>query len=133
MRITLKRKPNDQQTPGNLSFDGFECFTLELPWKNNLRKVSCIRAGVYTWVKRAATTAIPYEHILLQNVPARDGVCIHSGNFATGAKPDTLGCVLVGSAYVDLNGDGTVEITNSKATFNKMMALLPNQGEIEII
>jgi hypothetical protein len=68
-------------------------FTLELPYKNNVRQVSCIPLGVYTV---APFVSKKFGKCLkIQNVPNRSGILFHSGNFIH----DTKGCVLVGNHY----------------------------------
>lgn len=130
MRIEVKRQLPDNgiETLGDLSYGDFKCESLELPWYNNQRRISCIPAGLYKWKKVGATTAIPYEHILILDVKGRDGICIHRANYYTQIK----GCIAVGDKEVDINKDGQMDVTNSKNTFTKLMALLPEEGEINI-
>src|ERR1035437_6762857 len=61
----------------------FNCDSLELKDDNNTPEVSCIPKGVYTCTK-VGPTHIPYEHISIENVANRTGICCHYGNFATG-------------------------------------------------
>lgn len=55
--------------------------TLELPWRNNARGVSCIPKGSYrvVWAYSPRFKRYTYR---LQNVPGRDGILIHSANLA---------------------------------------------------
>lgn len=131
--IFIHRNLNKIETPGALTIPDkqFGCLTLELPYDDNKNGVSCIPEGVYDWIKIPATAKIPYEHILL-NVPGRSGICIHVGNYASLKKSDVQGCVLVGTAFADINGDGIPDITNSSVTFKKIMDLLPDSGQITI-
>lgn len=107
--------------------------TLELPWLGNKNQISCIPPGIYPWRKVVATSKIPYPHIEIQNVPGRSGIKVHSANFAAGKKVQLKGCVSVGESYADLDGDKIDDITNSKKTFEALMAMLPQSGTIEII
>lgn len=112
----------------------FKCDTLELPDLNNdgidgnEKGKSCIPEGTYICTKRAATVAIPYEHILINNVQGRDGVCIHKANYVHQIK----GCIAVGEKEIDINGDGLKDVTNSGKTFMTLMALLPNEFKLII-
>lgn len=106
----------------------FKCETLELSWKNNQKKISCIPKSLYGWEKVPATANIPYEHILIKHVPGRDGICIHRANFVKQLK----GCIAVGANEIDIDGDGQKDVTSSAATFDKLMAILPNVGTILI-
>jgi hypothetical protein len=121
-----------QVTKGKLTVGSVTFFSIELAWRDNKRGVSCIPIGIYSWRKRARTNNIPYEHVLIEGVPGRSGICIHAANYAAGAKVQLKGCIAVGSGYLDLDGDGIDDIINSKATFNKLMAMLPQNGIIEI-
>jgi len=135
MKITVSRIGDlTIESKGNLSLDSnpFKCPTLELKWADNAQGLSCIPPGIYTWNK-VGPSHIPYPHIAINGVPGREGICIHYGNFAAGAHIDILGCILVGSSYADINGDGIPDIVNSKATFEKLMGLLLDNGTIEII
>jgi hypothetical protein len=127
MRAVLNRTHHEsKQTRGRLEVfnaDGkliFSCFTLELPWKDNKRTVSCIPLGNYNVIPR--TSAKYSNHLHVSNVPNRDLILIHHGNYHT----DILGCILVGSAFSDINKDGFLDVTNSKVTMSRLMAAAPN-------
>ena len=124
--ITIKRKYNEKQTPGEGRIGDFTFKTLELPWKNNNRKVSCIPEGTYNCVKRYSSKYKDHIHIL--DVPGRDMILIHNANYVT----QLLGCIAVGDAHVDINKDGLVDTTNSVATLKKIMAMLPDKFKITI-
>lgn len=130
--IEVKRQPdNGVETLGdmmlfNASGQIFKCETLELPWYNNQKKISCIPTGVYSWVKVGPSKNIPYDHIAILNVSGRDGICIHKANYVG----QLLGCIAVGDKEVDINGDGQIDIANSGKTFDKIMSLLPKSGTI---
>jgi len=129
---TLKRKESDdKQTLGELSISEkgvtvLDCKTLELPWKNNQRNVSCIPVGTYQVLKR---TSEKYgKHFHLQNVPDRSMILIHSGNYYT----QTQGCILVGSGYEDINQDGITDVKESRLTLQKLYATMPDQFDLTI-
>ena len=121
---------NDKQVEGRLFIGADFVLTLELPWKENKRRVSCIPAGRYTVVRR---TSPKYgEHFHITNVPNRDLILIHAGNYAGSKNPktkmsDILGCILVGTSMYDINADGIVDITNSKKAMKKLLKLLPQE------
>lgn len=127
MRAILSRIHHEEkQTRGKLEVfnrEGkkvFECLTLELPWKDNQRRISCIPTGEYTAVRR--TSAKYRNHLHISNVPNRDLILIHHGNFHT----DILGCILVGSRFSDINKDGFMDVLNSKTTMSALMSTAPN-------
>jgi hypothetical protein len=85
----------DVSTIGNLYLDGeWLCDTLELPYRDNQRSISCIPAGQYKVRLRTAEESATrdYLHLLIQDVPNRDFVLVHIGNKSS----DSRGCVLVG-------------------------------------
>ena len=87
----------DKSTIGTLYINGERfCDTLELPYINNERSVSCIPAGEYKVRLRLARESATrdYLHLLIQDVPDRDYILFHRGNSAK----DTRGCVLVGQS-----------------------------------
>ena len=85
----------EESTIGELFLNGERmCDTLELPWKDNQRSISCIPEGVYKVRLRTARESATrdYLHLLVQDVPNRDYILFHRGNSAK----DTSGCILVG-------------------------------------
>lgn len=68
------------------------------------------------------------ECIEIQNVPMRSNILIHVGNYTS----DILGCILVGDSARDINNDGTIDVTNSKATMYKLLALIPDKFLVRI-
>jgi len=118
--VTIARFSDDGvQTLGDLTYKDFHCKTLERPWKNNQRNISCIPKGTYKvkWTFKLGKFGYCYE---IQNVPNRAGILIHSGNYFY----DVEGCILLGTGYNDLNHDKFTDIINSKITvqaFNNLM------------
>lgn len=111
-------------TLGVLSvFDGsnkvYECKTLELPWLKNARQKSCIPTGKFQVIYAPPTTKFPYPHFRLLNVPGRDGILMHRGCFTS----QTLGCILVGTDWGDLNKDGQTDLQNSGAALTRLYEL----------
>ena len=81
---------------GKLYCNGeFMAHTLELPWKNNQKSVSCIPEGRYKCRVRLARESATrdYVHLLVQDVEGRSYILFHYGNFPT----DTKGCILTGT------------------------------------
>ena len=87
----------EESTVGELFLNGERmCDTLELPYINNERNISCIPEGEYKVRLRTARESATrdYLHLLIQDVPNRDWILFHRGNSAK----DTSGCILVGFA-----------------------------------
>jgi hypothetical protein len=113
----------------------FECKTLELPWKNNERRVSCIlpdpddpSTKIYVLKRTNQSPSFKYPHLDILDTPDRTAVKIHAGNYHT----QILGCVLVGESLVDMNNDGELDVTSSRKTLDKIMALVPEFSELQI-
>ncbi len=83
--------------------------SLELPWLDNQRMISCIPEGTYQ-VKKTWSPAFKKNMWLVQDVPNRSGIRIHSANFVS----QLLGCVSLGLSIEDINGDGVFDITSSR-------------------
>lgn len=101
-------------------------WSLELPDKDNKRRISCIPEGVYK-----ARKHISPKHGLslwLQDVPNRSEILIHKGNYHT----DILGCIIIGSDLADINKDGYLDVTNSKKSVKELMSLIEDTDGIMI-
>lgn len=131
--LILRKSDRSIETKGELTLKSntWTCFTLELPWKNNENGISCIPDGLYEFEKVPASEHIPYEHVLIKDVPGRDGIKIHIANFAAGKLVQLKGCTTVAEKLVDINHDGIEDAFNSKVTFDKFMSLIPDSGIIE--
>ena len=84
-----------ESTIGELFINGERiCDTLENPYLDNQRNISCIPEGVYPVRLRLPRESATrdYLHLLVQEVPNRDWILFHRGNTAK----DTSGCILVG-------------------------------------
>jgi hypothetical protein len=104
----------------------FSCVTLELPWLNNQRRISCIPPGTYRIRPRVSQKYGLHLHIL--NVPNRDWILIHEANFVHQLQ----GCIAVGQTIADLNRDGVPDITSSKLTKARLMEFINGETEITI-
>lgn len=116
-------KRSDQGTMGMLvAPEGFKCYTLELPWNNNERNVSCIPEGVYPVGIRLSPKYGQIYHV--KEVPGRTFILIHSGNWAgdtrKGYKSHVNGCILLGKQRGTLQGQ--VAVLNSRITVKNFMA-----------
>lgn len=104
----------------------FKCYTLELPYKNNQQRISCIEQGTYQVIKHNSPKF--GKCFWLQSVPGRSEILIHRGNYYF----DVLGCILVGDSLIDINKDGNLDVINSVKVMNKLLDLLPNKFLMEI-
>lgn len=119
IEVKIIRRPSlDTGTFGVLTVGDnlWSCFTLELPWRDNVPQKSCIPEGTYPchyW------SSVKYPQAYrLSNVPNREAILIHQGNWAgntdLGYKSNVLGCILVGRNIAEINGQ--MGVSHSKVT-----------------
>ena len=121
MEALLKRiRQNDRQTQGILLvYDqegNLHCAlnTIELPWRENKKEISCVPRGTY---KVMARNSEKYgEHYILESVPNRSLILIHTGNY----HDNTLGCILPGLGFGDIDGDGYLDVVASRHAMQKL-------------
>lgn len=135
-KVIISRQYDKSQTFGQLYvMDGdyliFDCDTLELPYLDNKKNISCIPEGKYDLTKIIRPDG--REGLAVDPVPGRHSILIHSGNYASGNDPDIQGCILVGAGFRDINFDGHLDIINSSATFDKLYAVLDKENKLYII
>ena len=89
MLLVLHRTYFPDGTQGILEWKGKRiCYTIELPWLENQKRLSCVPEGEYTLEKRYSKKF--GWHLHLMNVPGRDLILIHPANEA---KKELLGCI----------------------------------------
>jgi hypothetical protein len=125
--ILIDTKMYEDCTLGRLFYKDFQCYTLELPWLDNLKKVSCVPAGTYSAKKY--TSAKHGCVILLDNVPNRSFIEVHAGNYTSQIQ----GCCLVGDGIKHVNADSIPDVTNSKATLTRLMSMLPDVFDVTFV
>ena len=128
MKLTLLRfQATNVATHGVMLVDDRPCcFTLELPWKNNKKRVSSIPAGTYAI--RAVPNAKWGEILRLEGVPKRDGILVHPGN----STSEIEGCILVGERF-----ESVTWISESRSALKRLLFRMhaggrAAEGEIEI-
>ena len=100
MNIIINRTYYNNGTNGDLSVNGKAfCHSIELPWKNNQRGISCIPEGRYQLTKNLS------EHLgrtlLINKVPNRDECLVHAAN---NAQLELKGCI---APVTTITGPGT--------------------------
>jgi len=136
MKVIISRYYGKNETLGSLFvFSGlkveYRCKTIELPNNGNQKYTSCIPEGVYDVEKYTSEKHGQCFHIL--DVPNRSDILFHSGNYATGGKIDTKGCILPGSCFADINEDDNLDVIESKKTMTELYAILPDKFKLFII
>lgn len=114
MLILHRIASNDFGTFGVLIKDNTPfALTLERPWQNNIRNISCIPAGEY--ICKAITSPRFGNTFEVTDVPGRSHILFHKGNLSD----DTHGCILVGEQFESLCG--TPAILASRKGFDEFM------------
>ena len=114
MELVLKRSYFEKGTNGALFINGqFLCFTIELPWKDNLRNISCIPEGTYEILPRHSKRF--QNHLHVQDVKGRSLILIHPAN---NALKELRGCIAPVSQLTDI-GKGW----KSREALNKLLTL----------
>ena len=93
--LLIRNKFSENSVIGELFLNGERmCDTLENPWINNKKNVSCIPRGEYKVRLRLPRESATrdYIHLLVEDVENRSYILFHRGNTAK----DTRGCILVG-------------------------------------
>lgn len=106
----------------------FEFKILELPWRNNQRKISCIPEGDYIVHKEGPTEKRDYVYFRVHGVPGRDGILWHPGSYTR----QILGCFLPGEQLIDMDKDGILDITSTKKTLRTLTDLMPDTFTLTI-
>lgn len=125
------RVDSDRQTLGELEavIKGktiFKCCTLELPWRQNQRGISCIPTGAYQVTHRTSPRYKLHLHVL--DVPNRDWILIHPANFVRQLE----GCIAPGESFIDIDGDGLKDVTNSRKTLDRLLDIMPSSFPLYI-
>lgn len=138
--LLLRHRHNDIETFGSIFLHespnevAFQCPTLELPWRNNEPFHSCIpdTPGMDSYTLKLRWSKTHKQHFAVSGVPGRTDILIHPGNFFH----DTEGCILPGSGYRDIDGDGKMDVINSRTTLDRMIAafvsMVGRDGELPL-
>lgn len=89
MELVLHRAYFEEGTNGTLfNSNKFLCHTIELPWKNNKRNISCIPEGHYEIEPRFSKRF--KHHLILKDVKGRSFILFHPAN---DALRELQGCI----------------------------------------
>jgi hypothetical protein len=142
---TIKRDTyGKRETLGKFTLEGWgsevllNLETLELPWKNNENGESCIPEGEYEVRIREAEESgtFDYKHlkvydpdlekeVIKGNGYKRKYILFHSGNYYTQIE----GCILLGKERADINGDGIIDITDSRDSLRELISIMEQYEE----
>ena len=131
--VLRRERSTKTQTIGEFTFydeNGkviFSCKTVELEVDCNARRDDAIPNGLYKVVLRYSAKYKNHFHIT--GVPNRSLILMHNANFSR----ELLGCVGVGKKHADIDKDGLIDVTSSKATMKEMMSKLPDEWMLRIV
>ena len=115
MKLELIRKYYPKGTNGTLLLNGAPvCATIELPWRNNQPRISCIPEGEYRLTKRYSPKF--HWHFQLLDVPERQYILVHPAN---DALAELQGCIAPVS-FIEGAGKGSL----SRQALSKLKTLL---------
>ena len=128
MKLVLTRTYFPEGTNGKLECEGeFICYTIELPWKNNETKVSCIPEGKY-FIRKRYSNRFKW-HLEIENVDHRNLILFHPAN---NALRELQGCI---APVTKLSGPGLGLM--SRKAFEKLKAkvykAIENKESVELI
>jgi hypothetical protein len=124
MELVLIRTYHTDGTNGTLTINNsFQCYTIELPWVNNLPRLSCIPEGRYELKKRYSPKF--KDHLLVKGVPGRSLVLLHPAN---DALKELKGCIAPVSSL-----DGAGKGSDSRKAFKKLLQLVYKALELETV
>ena len=121
MKATLQRLYLDDRTIGVFKLGNFECYTLELPDKDNQTNISCIPEGTYKCERIVSPSLGDCYNVA--DVEGRTYIRMHQGNYLREIK----GCILVGEKL-----DGAA-IYNSEFALKDIFAIAPDGFELTIM
>lgn len=140
IKLIINRDYQDAETLGHaMVIDDdkkvFKFKTIELPLhtpqgQSNVPSTNCIPEGTYRVTRIWSPTK--GNCFQIHDVEGRTAILIHKGNYATGKKVDTQGCILVGSKFADINNDGELDVIESTITMDKLLSLMPNEFVLTI-
>ncbi|WP_445720379.1 DUF5675 family protein [Flavobacterium sp.] len=128
MVLFLTRTYFPDGTNGKLECEGkFICYAIELPWKNNEKRVSCIPEGKY-FIRKRYSPKFKW-HLEVVDVKNRSFILFHPAN---NALKELNGCI---APVTKLSGPGLGLM--SRKAFEKLKALiykaLDNKESVELI
>ncbi len=122
MELTIERTYGVKGTNGILFLGGKKIgYTIELPWKNNRKRSSCIPEGRYR-IRRRYSDRFGW-HCLVEAVPDRTGILVHTFN---NALEESKGCI---APVTRITGEGTG--TQSRNALNRLLEKLARSFDLQ--
>lgn len=119
--ILQRTESSDEGTFGRLG----RFYTVERPWKNNAKGISCIPAGIYK-VRRTWSPRFKRRMFLVLDTSPREGIRIHAANLPTQLE----GCIGLGLRQGWIDGKKAVLV--SLPAIRQFEAEMPDEFELEV-
>lgn len=109
-KLILNRVYYEDSTFGILCAEDHPlCVTLERPWFDNEKGLSCIPEGDYTCIKyNSDRFRNTYQ---VEDVPGRSKILFHKGNYVS----DSTGCILLGQYFTMTENENPMVAQSRKA------------------
>jgi Family of unknown function (DUF5675) len=128
---------DDMGTFSKVAIEGLHLYAGELPWRSNLKKISCIPAGEYVC---SITNSPRFGRVYtVRNVPNRGNILFHPMNFVGDSRhwqTHSEGCIGLGKSIVAMKNKGGKfqrAIGVSRIAIAEFMAALQGKDFILII
>lgn len=143
MQYIIERVYLSTETLGSFYSPNMELLakTMELPWRNNKSSTdsslaSCIAEGTYKVIKQKPKESRPYGYFrivyvegrTIDKITAMSHILMHRITYVK----DLLGCIGIGSKFVDLNKDGVPDMVESSNTLQILYDTLPDEFDLLI-
>ena len=106
----------------------FKSESIERGWQDNKKRVSCVPQGMYP-LKKEWSNRFKQELWELYEVPNRSECKFHAANYARQLN----GCIALGERRADIDKDGNLDVTSSKATMKKFHEAMGNDTEAVVV
>jgi len=118
----VRDKVSDYCIQSVLFAKGEQFFTIERPWLDNKKNISCIPAGNYKTTFLPKSASGKYRNVYhLQDVFKRLGILTHNGNLVHHSK----GCIIIGKRRGKLAGKPAV--LNSRTGLHEFVELMEHE------
>jgi hypothetical protein len=104
--------------------NGYQCFTLERPWLQNQRNISCIPEGLYVCQPFSGKR---FKNVIeICDVPSRSYILFHPANVVK----ELQGCIAPGGAFfID---DNTPRVVHSRNALDQLIWAAGKDFELKI-